>query len=66
LQLWYEWDYEIDMAAPLSPDEVLAETTSYFIPPISKGSCGCSNNDSREFWVRAEDRNKIKANIRMT
>jgi hypothetical protein len=34
---WYEWElHEIDMAVPLSPNEV-PEKKRYFLPSVSKG-----------------------------
>jgi glucosamine-6-phosphate deaminase len=34
---WYEWElHEIDMAVPLSPNEVLLKET-LFLPSVSKG-----------------------------
>jgi glucosamine-6-phosphate deaminase len=57
---WYEWElHEIDMAVPLSPNEVLLEKKRYFFTISLKGQ---SNNDSREFWG-AEDRNKHTARL---
>jgi hypothetical protein len=34
------------------------EKKRYFLPSVSKDRVMYQGNDSREFWVRAEDRNK--------
>jgi hypothetical protein len=35
---WYEWElHEIDMAVPLSPNEVLLKRNAIFLPSVSKG-----------------------------
>jgi glucosamine-6-phosphate deaminase len=61
---WHEWDiHEIDMAVPLSPDEVLLKRHAILYHQSQKDRVMFQGNDSREFWVRAEDRNKNTANI---
>jgi glucosamine-6-phosphate deaminase len=61
---WYEWElHEIDMAVPLSPNEVLLKRNAIFLPSVSKDRVMYQGNDSREFWVRAEDRNKHTARL---
>lgn len=61
---WHEWDlHEIDMAVPLSPDEVLLKRQAILYHQSQKDRVMFQGNDSREFWVRAEDRNKKTAQI---
>lgn len=61
---WHEWDIdEIDMAVPLSPDEVLLKRHAILYHQSQKDRVMFQGNDSREFWVRAEDRNKNTAKI---
>jgi glucosamine-6-phosphate deaminase len=59
---WHEWEiHEIDMAVPLSPDEVLLKRNAILYHQSQKDRVMFQGNDSREFWVRAEDRNKDTA-----
>lgn len=59
---WHEWDiHEIDMAVPLSPDEVMLKRHAILYHQSQKDRVMFLGNDSREFWVRAEDRNKNTA-----
>jgi glucosamine-6-phosphate deaminase len=61
---WHEWDlHEIDMAVPLSPDEVLLKRHAILYHQSQKDRVMYQGNDSREFWVRAEDRNKNTAKL---
>ncbi|MGL2992823.1 glucosamine-6-phosphate deaminase [Flavobacterium sp. TSSA_36] len=61
---WHEWDlHEIDMAVPLSPDEVLLKRQAILYHQSQKDRVMFQGNDSREFWVRAEDRNKKTAQL---
>lgn len=61
---WHEWDIdEIDMAVPLSPDEVLLKRNAILYHQSQKDRVMFQGSDSREFWVRAEDRNKNTAKI---
>ncbi len=61
---WHEWDiHEIDMAVPLSPDEVLLKRHAILYHQSQKDRVMFQGNDLREFWVRAEDRNKNTAKI---
>jgi len=55
---WHEWDVpEIDMAVPMSPDQVLRKRKAIFYHETQKDGVMFQGNDPREFWVRAEDRN---------
>ena len=61
---WHEWDiHEIDMAVPLSPDEVMIKRHAILYHQSQKDRVMFQGNDSREFWVRAEDRNKNTAKL---
>lgn len=60
---WQEWDiHQIEMAVPLSPDEVIRKRKAIFKHQSQKDSALFPGNDAREFWVRAEDRNRATAN----
>ena len=62
---WQEWEpHEIEMAVPLSPDEVERKRMAIFKHESQKDRAlfpGAS--DPREFWQRAEDRNRETARI---
>ena len=59
---WQEWDIsEIEMAVPLSPEELLRKRRAVFKHQSQKDSALFPGNDKREFWVRAEDRNHATA-----
>jgi glucosamine-6-phosphate deaminase len=61
---WQEWDIdEIEMAVPLSPDELLRKRRAVFKHQSQKDSALFPGTDQREFWVRAEDRNHATALI---
>ncbi len=55
---WQEWDiHEIDMAVPMSPDQVLKKRHGIFIHQSQKDAVPFQGTDTREFWQRAEARN---------
>jgi len=59
---WQEWDIDqIEMAVPLSPDELFKKRRAIFKHQSQKDSALFPGNDAREFWVRAEDRNHATA-----
>jgi glucosamine-6-phosphate deaminase len=62
---WQEWGpEEIQMAVPLSPDEVKRKRYAIFKHESQKDSALFPGpNDPREFWQRAEDRNRNTARI---
>ena len=61
---WQEWDIsEIEMAVPMSPDQVLKKRFGIFIHQSQKDSVPFQGSDSREFWQRAENRNANTANL---
>jgi len=59
---WQEWDIDqIEMAVPLSPDELFRKRRAVFKHQSQKDSAMFPGADKREFWQRAEDRNKDTA-----
>jgi glucosamine-6-phosphate deaminase len=61
---WQEWDIaEIEMAIPMSPDQVMKKRFGIFIHQSQKDMVPFQGSDSREFWQRAEDRNGNTANL---
>ena len=59
---WQEWDIDqIEMAVPLSPEELMRKRKAIFKHQSQKDSALFPGNDKREFWVRAEDRNHATA-----
>ncbi len=61
---WHEWEiHEIDMAVPLSPDEVTLKRHAILFHQSQKDRVMFQGSDPREFWVRAEDRNKNTAKL---
>jgi len=60
---WQEWDIdEIEMAVPLSPEELMRKRRAIFKHQSQKDSAVFPGSDKREFWQRAEDRNHATAN----
>lgn len=60
---WHEWEiHEVDMAVPMSPNQVLRKRKAIFYHQSQKDGVMFQGNDAREFWVRAEDRNADTAN----
>ena len=62
---WQEWEpHEIDMAVPLSPDEVERKRMAIFKHESQKDRALFPGpSDPREFWQRAEDRNRDTAKL---
>ncbi len=61
---WHEWAvHEIEMAVPISPEELLRKRKAIFKHQSQKDTPVFPGNDPREFWQRAEDRNKETALI---
>lgn len=59
---WQEWGIdEIEMAVPMSPDQVLEKRHGIFKHQSQKDGVVFQGSDAREFWQRAEDRNKETA-----
>jgi glucosamine-6-phosphate deaminase len=61
---WHEWGpHEIEMAVPLSPAEVDRKRTAIFKHQSQKDRALFPGPDMREFWKRAEDRNRDTAQL---
>jgi glucosamine-6-phosphate deaminase len=61
---WQEWGIdEIEMAVPMGPDQVLEKRKGIFKHQSQKDGVVFQGADSREFWQRAEDRNKETADL---
>jgi glucosamine-6-phosphate deaminase len=61
---WQEWNIEeIEMAIPMSPDQVMKKRFGIFIHQSQKDMVPFQGSDSREFWQRAEARNEATANL---
>lgn len=61
---WQEWDItDIEMAVPMSPDQVTKKRNGIFIHQSQKDGVPFQGSDSREFWQRAEERNANTANL---
>jgi glucosamine-6-phosphate deaminase len=61
---WQEWDIsEIEMAIPMSPDQVRKKRYGIFIHQSQKDSVPFQGSDNREFWQRAEERNANTAKL---
>lgn len=59
---WHEFPiHEIEMAVPLSPQEVYKKRLAIFKHQSQKDIPVFPGDDEREFWVRAEDRTKETA-----
>ncbi|RZK41939.1 MAG: glucosamine-6-phosphate deaminase [Pedobacter sp.] len=60
---WHEFEtHEIQMAVPLSPNEVLRKRQAIFKHQSQKDIPVFPGDDAREFWVRAEQRTSETAN----
>ena len=56
---WQEWEpHQIEMAVPLSPQELLKKRVAIFKHESQKDKALYPGHDPREFWQRAEDRNR--------
>lgn len=59
---WMEWDLGmVDMAVPLSPDELIMKRHGIYRHLSQKDIVPFPGEDSREFWQRAEDRTQNTA-----
>jgi glucosamine-6-phosphate deaminase len=59
---WQEFEpFEIEMAVPLSPQEVIRKRNAIFKHQSQKDRPVFPGDDAREFWVRAEDRTRDTA-----
>lgn len=61
---WQEWDIDqIEMAVPISPQELLRKRRAIFKHQSQKDRPLFPGADAREFWQRAEDRNRATAEM---
>jgi len=61
---WHEFEiHEIEMAVPLSPAEAIRKRNAIFKHQSQKDTPVFPGDDSREFWVRAEQRTTETARI---
>ena len=61
---WHEWDIDqIEMAVPISPEELYRKREAIFRHQSQKEGAMFLGDDSREFWQRAEDRNHATATL---
>lgn len=61
---WMEWEIEkVDMAVPISPAELSIKRKSIYKHGSQNNGPAFPGDDPREFWQRAEDRNRNTANI---
>lgn len=60
---WQEFEiHEIEMAVPMSPKQILQKRYAIFKHQSQKDAPVFPGDDSREFWVRAEERTRHTAN----
>ncbi|MBK7212735.1 MAG: glucosamine-6-phosphate deaminase [Bacteroidales bacterium] len=61
---WQEWELDkVDMAVPLSPEEVEIKRNAIFRHQSQKDGAMFMGSDKREFWQRAEERNRNTAKL---
>ena len=61
---WMEWELgRVDMAVPLSPDEVIKKRHAIYRHLSQKDIVPFPGEDPREFWQRAEERTQNTANL---
>jgi len=61
---WLEWDLGmVDMAVPLSPDEMLKKRHAIYRHLSQKDIVPFPGSDTREFWQRAEERTQTTARM---
>lgn len=61
---WQEWPiHEIEMAVPLSPAQVDRKRNAIFFHQSQKDGAMFQGEDQREFWQRAEQRNRETARL---
>lgn len=61
---WQEWDInEIEMAVPVSPQELAKKRRAIFKHQSQKDRPLFPGHDEREFWQRSEDRNRATAQL---
>ena len=61
---WMEWELgKVDMAVPLSPDEVIKKRHAIYRHLSQKDIVPFPGDDPREFWQRAEERTENTARL---
>lgn len=61
---WMEWELgRVDMAVPLSPDELVEKRHAIFRHLSQKDIVPFPGDDTREFWQRAEERTQNTAKL---
>ena len=61
---WQEWDLgSVDMAVPLSPDELILKRHAIYRHLSQKDIMPFPGDDTREFWQRAEERTQQTARL---
>ena len=61
---WQEWEPEkIEMGVPLSPSELVRKRSAVFKHQSQKDKAMFPGADDREFWQRAEERNRQTAKV---
>lgn len=61
---WMEWDLGmVDMAVPLSPDELIKKRHAIYRHLSQKDIVPFPGSDTREFWQRAEERTQNTAKL---
>ena len=61
---WQEWSpHQVEMAVPLSPQELMRKRNAIFKHESQKDRALFPGPDPREFWQRAEDRNRKTAHV---
>ena len=61
---WMEWDLGmVDMAVPLSPDELIMKRHAIYRHLSQKDIMPFPGDDPREFWQRAEERTQNTARL---
>ena len=61
---WMEWDLGmVDMAVPLSPDEMIKKRHAIYRHVSQKDIVPFPGSDTREFWQRAEERTQNTAGL---
>ena len=61
---WAEWEIDhIEMAVPISPEELRQKRNSILKHQSQMESAPFLCDDERLFWQRAEDRNKATADL---
>ena len=61
---WQKWEVEkVDMAVPVSPSELMIKREAIYRHGSQNNGPAYPGEDAREFWQRAEDRNRNTADL---